>query len=262
MQHILEEKVFPADSETGIKNLKQRISAWLSDANFVFQVVDVTGLSSVPINTTYDIINHLSFDDVMAYRTQPLEVDLTQIVRLGGADARIDVPSFLLPHHEHLLPPPPTRETKGELEEQVEQADGKPKEVQAERELDKTMRDVANIKISAHMRLPACFDQSLLDFIAALVKATKIIEMEKDDPTEKESSGFRQLAKGLGADMRDSIRRVAIDAATNDRWIAKLVGKVTKNLETMVGDVGYSGDIPVPLEPYRRNAEPLSKLMA
>ncbi|KAF2157458.1 hypothetical protein K461DRAFT_235699 [Myriangium duriaei CBS 260.36] len=262
LQHILQEKVFPTDTETGIKNLKQRISAWLSDANFVFQVVDVIGMSSVPITTAYDIVNNLTFDDVMAYRTLPREVDLTQIVRLGGADARIAVPSFLLPHHEHLLPPPPTEETEGDLKEEVEQADGKPKTVQKERELVKKMKDEANISISAHVRLPACFDQSLLDFIAALVKATKIIEMEKDDPVEKETSGFRQLAKGFGADMRDSIRRVAIDAATNDRWIAKLVGKVTKNLETAMGDVGYSGDIPVPLEIYRQKAESLSKLMA
>lgn len=262
LQHMLEQHVFPADSETGIKNLKQRISAWLSDANFVFQVADVVGQASVPINANYNIISHLTFDDVMAYRTLPLEVDLTQIVRLGGADCRMEVPSFLLPHHEHLLPPAPTQETRNELEEQVDHADGMPKTVQAQKDLDKTMKDVANISLSAHVRLPACFDQSLLDFIAALVKATKIIEMEKDDPVEKEARGFRQAAKDLGSDMRDSMRRVAIDAVTNDRWIAKMVGKVTKNLETMLGDVGYSGDIPVALDPYRQNAEPLSKLMA
>jgi hypothetical protein len=42
-----------------------------------------------------------------------------------------------------------------------------------------------------------------------------------------------------------------VDGVVNDRWIAKLVGKITKKLEAARGDVGYSGDIPVPLEVYR-----------
>jgi len=52
-----------------------------------------------------------------------------------------------------------------------------------------------------------------------------------------------------------------VDAAANDKWIAKLVGKVTKKLETMQGDIGYSGDLPVALDVYRKKAEPGSKLM-
>lgn len=261
LHHILEQHVFPADSEADIKNLKQRISAWLSDANFVFEVAKVAGQASVPMNTLYDIVASLAFDDVMAYRTRPTEVDLTQIVRLGGADARISVPSFLLPHHEHLLPPRPTQTTRGILQEHVDRADGKPKTVQAQQDLVETMEDVANVEISTHIRLPSVFDQSLLDFIAALVKATKLIEMVKEDPAEKEVSGLRQFAKGMG-DIKDSMRRVAIDAATNDRWIAKLVGKVTKRLETLQGDIGYTGNLPVALEPYRERAEAQSKLLA
>jgi hypothetical protein len=57
------------------------------------------------------------------------------------------------------------------------------------------------------------------------------------------------------------MRRVAVDAAANDKWIAKLVGKVTKKLETMQGDIGYSGDLPVALDVYREKAESASKLM-
>jgi len=276
LQYMLEAKVFPADSETGIKNLKARISSWLTDANFVFQIANIVGQASVPITTSYDIVNNLTFDDVMAYRTLIKEVDLTQIVRLGGADARISLPTFLLPHHEHLLPPPPSKQEVDDKRNSIAEADGKPKTVQAEQELQKTLKDETTFRLSTHVRLPACFDQSLLDFIAALVKVTKIIEMEKEDPVEKEAetqekegkTGFRQFAKslgadvkGLGSDMKDSMRRVAIDAATNDRWIAKLVGKVTKRLETAQGDVGYSGDIPIALGIYRKNAESLTKLM-
>ncbi|KAF2221643.1 hypothetical protein BDZ85DRAFT_202067 [Elsinoe ampelina] len=257
LQHMLDENLL--SSNTGVKNLKQRISAWLADASFVFQMADVVGLASVPINTDYDIVNNLTIADAMAYRTLPAEVDLAQIIRLGGADARIAVPSFLLPHHEHLLPARPTQDEEQAMQEEVEETDGLPKRVQVQKDMEKRIRDEANVSLSAHVRLPACFDQSLLDFIAALVKATKIVEMEKDDPVEKE--GVLAFAKGLGADIKDSMRRVAVDAAANDRWIAKIVGKVTKSLETMQGDVGYSGDIPVPLEPYRKQAETASKLM-
>ena len=41
-----------------------------------------------------------------------------------------------------------------------------------------------------------------------------------------------------------------------NRWIAKMVGKITRKLEEARGDVGYSGDIPVPLEKYRNQALP------
>jgi hypothetical protein len=37
----------------------------------------------------------------------------------------------------------------------------------------------------------------------------------------------------------------------NERWIAKVVGKVTRKLEVARGEAGYSGDIPVQLGVYR-----------
>jgi hypothetical protein len=78
---------------------------------------------------------------------------------------------------------------------------------------------------------------------------------------DKEIHGFREFTKAVRTDLNDKMRKVAMDAAANDKWIAKLVGKVTKKLETMQGDVGYSGDLPVPLDVYRKKAEPASKLM-
>ena len=57
------------------------------------------------------------------------------------------------------------------------------------------------------------------------------------------------------------MQRVAVDAAANDKWIAKLVGKVTRKLEGMQGDVGYSGELPVPLKVYRKQTEGASKLL-
>lgn len=263
-QHMLSEMVFKdfADDDSQVRKLKHRISAWLSDANFVFELGKITGLASVPMNTDFDILTNLSIDDIIAHRTLPKEVNLQQIVRLGGADATIKVPSFLLPHHEHLLPHPPSKEDVIQLKKNVEEADGKPKTVQAQHDLEQTQKDETNVSISTHVRLPACLDQELLDFIAALVKATKIIEYLKvESPMEKEHHGVREFTRALKGEIKDKMQRVAVDAAANDKWIAKLVGKVTKHLESMQGDIGYSGDIPVPLEVYRKNAEPLSKIM-
>ena len=58
-----------------------------------------------------------------------------------------------------------------------------------------------------------------------------------------------------------AIGRVAW-GVVSDRWIAKLVGKMAAKLENAQGDVGYSGEIPVPLEPYRAGSDGLpSKLL-
>jgi hypothetical protein len=266
-----------AETDTGIRKLETRISAWLSDANFVLQIANMVGIAQVPLSTTFDITTQMRLDDVMAYRTLPLEIDLKQVVRLGGADASITVPSFLLPHHEHIFPERPTEEVKAEKEKEVEEADGKPKTIQAQQELEQTYKDETSLTISVHARLPAVFDQELLDFIAALVKATKIIEMEHGhdlpdslsdtvsisdgEETQKAKRGIRELTRALGTNVRDSVKRAAVDAVTNDRWIAKMVGKVTRRLEVARGDLGYSGAIPIPLGPYRALAEEATKLL-
>lgn len=264
VESMLYQNVFQEHPEqaSDVRNLKKRISAWLKDANFVFEAESIIGMASVPINPAFNIISDMLFDDLMVYRTVKEQVDYNQIVRLGGADARISVPSFLLPHHEHLLPPKPTSEDKAAGQKKVNDADSQPKTFQAEQELEQLRKDETNVNISAHVRLPACLDQNLLDFVAALVKATKIIEMDKtENALDKEVHGFREFTKAVRSDLNDKMRRVAVDAAANDKWIAKLVGKVTKKLETMQGDVGYSGDLPVPLDVYRKNAESGSKLM-
>lgn len=272
LQHMLSDMVFKdyAEDDSEVRKLKQRVSAWLADANFVIELGTITGLASVPMNTDYDILTNLRFDDIIAHRTLPKEVNLEQIIRLGGADATIKVPSFLLPHHEHLLPPKPTQADFDQFQKNVDEADGQPKTVQAQAELDQLGKDEANVNVSAHLRLPACLDQSLLDFVAALVKVTKVIEYLKTDSPldtwklEKENEhhgGIREFAKALKGEVKEKMNKAIVDAAANDRWIAKLVGKVTKHLESMQGDIGYSGDLPVALKVYRDQAEPFSKIM-
>lgn len=241
-----------AENDSEIRQLQNKISAWLADANFVIELGAILGIAQVPVIPSFDITCNLNIGDVMAYRALPAQVHLTQVVRIGGADATFRVPTFLLPHHEHLLPPPPTPDDEEELQKNVEEADGLPNKLQAENALEQKMKDETNVKMSVHARLPACFDQELLDFIAALVKATKVVEFQKQDsPMDEEVKNIKEFSRAIGAGLRGGIKKAVVDGVVNERWIAKLVGKITKKLEQAQGDVGYSGDIPVQLAPYR-----------
>ncbi|KAK4496435.1 hypothetical protein PRZ48_012415 [Zasmidium cellare] len=182
VSQLLQQQVFKEYAETNLqlRKLHRRISHWLADANFCLQLADIYGLGQVPLSTSFDIVAYLKFNDVMAYRTEPQSGTIRQVVRLGGADATFTIPSFLLPHHEHIVPPKPTAEDEEEIEVEIEESTSLPKAVQAERELKRTKKDETEITMSVHASLPASCDQSLLNFIAALVKATKIIELEKE----------------------------------------------------------------------------------
>jgi hypothetical protein len=254
MSYMLQTKFFKSYSQDNaeLRRLEERIFAWLSDANFAIELAGITGLAQVPLLSAFDVISQLGIDDVIAYRTLPTEYDLKQVVRLGGADAAFSIPSFLLPHHEHLLPPIPDKKMKEEIQIQVEDADGIPATVQKEKELEQADKDEATVGISVHARLPACFDQELLNFIAALVKASKVMELEKaPSAMEDRDEGFRNFARAVNKTMKDGVKKTMVDGIVNDRLIAKLVGKVTAKLEEIVGELGYSGEIPVALKPYR-----------
>ncbi len=250
-------------TDSQIARLKERLSVWLSHADFVVELADISGHAQVPFFPTNNIYCRLDFEDVMAYRFVPKQRGLKQVVRLGGADASFTLPSFLLPHHEHLLPPKPNVQHEEKLKRNVVEADGKPKKILAERELKQARRDEANVRMSVHARLPACFDQELLDFIAALVKATKVVEMAKksDSPSDsdgddddEDTEGGKHKVRGFFSGVKGGMERRVVDGVVNDHWIAKLVGKISKRLEAARGEAGYSGDIPVKLSVYRTGA--------
>jgi len=321
IEQMLQDNVLKGhtDQDSQLRNLLGRVSEWLTDANFVMELGKITAQGAVPISTGYEIHTHLSSDDVMAYRTASKDTHLKQVVRLGGADCRINIPAFLLPHHEHLLPPKATPQEQRDQEAEVRDADGHPKAVQAEADLAKLINDECVGRIAVHVRMPAVIDQDLLNFVAALVKATKLIELNKagnqgpttygsygataPDPETssidgeenisptlthantmnsmsttashinskfkniysnhmRDVKGFtKDLTKSLASDIQRGIKRTTVDAVVNDRWIAKLVGKIAKNLEQMRGDVGYSGELPIALGPYRDRAEPEKKIL-
>jgi hypothetical protein len=302
IRHMVLDHVFKGYSENNqdIRNLEGRISAWLADANFALEMDEIIGQAQVPILTDYDINCFLGVKDILIYRTLPKKVLLKEAIRLGGADATFTIPTFLLPHHEHIIPPKPSFEDKQDIKGSIENADGKPQQFLAEKELDHAEKDETNVQMSVHARLPACLDQELLNFIAAIVKATKLVEMEKEpeitdlSPVEtdtesiisiasdssepssakidtksfhgfakslntKTKDGFKNFntatrggLKNLNTATKEGLKKAVVGGIVNDRWIAKLVGKVTKVLETAQGDIGYSGSIPVSLESYRQ----------
>ena len=256
IQTMLVQKIFKNYGETDseLTSLKARISSWLSDANFVVELGNIFGLAHVPFIPSNDINCSLAFGDVMTYRALPKAVHLNQVLRLGGADARFVVPSFLLPHHEHILPLAPAETRRKALSESVEASNGTPKEVQAQNSVDQALADNGTVNISVHVRMPAYFDQELLDFIAALAKATKLVEIEKAPSSmDEDVHGVADFAGALRGKVKEGVKKAVVDGVVNDRWIAKMVGMITKKLELARGDVGYSGDIPVALGPYRND---------
>ena len=97
---LLQQQVFKhyTANNAELRRLARRVSAWLADANFCLELAEIDGLGQVPLSTQFDIFTSLHFGDIMAYRTVPLSGTIAQVVRLGGADANIRIPSFLLPH--------------------------------------------------------------------------------------------------------------------------------------------------------------------
>lgn len=110
----------------------------------------------------------------MDYRALPCTSELKQAIRLGSADATVEVPRFLLPHHEHLLPPIPTLSEIIGKGEGIRDADGRVEELLKERECDILEANECTIRIGAHARSPAVMDQELLDWVARVVKASKV----------------------------------------------------------------------------------------
>jgi hypothetical protein len=300
------------DSE--IRRLEARISAWCADANFAVELGQIASEASFPINTNYNIQCHFKMSDVMAYRALPEAVELKQVVRLGGADAVLTVPTFLFPHHEHIFPEKSTEFQLMEMEEAVRLLAGSPKAVQALKDFEKCKKDEAGMGFSAHAHLPAQFHQDLLNFVAAIVKATKVIESDKSfeeakvlrelkrvstmsnensdvdsvasvdtsnttkttdttdtNTTMNSEKGFKNFLKKVDTGFKDASAKTmvgmrkagvnTVSAMANDRWIASLVGKVTRKLENAQGEVGYSGEVPIALGKYRVRHESQTKIL-
>ncbi|KAF2832287.1 hypothetical protein CC86DRAFT_88093 [Ophiobolus disseminans] len=302
-----------AGQDSEIRRLEARISAWCADANFAVELGPIASEASFPINTNYNIQCHFKMSDVLAYRALPEAAELKQVVRLGGADAVLTIPLFLFPHHEHIFPAKSTEFELMEMEEAIKDLAGTPKEMYARKNLEKLKKDEAGMHISAHAHLPAQFHQDLLNFVAAIVKATKVIESDKSfeeakvlrelkrvstaasdsdvdslasvdtantgnttesmdsSKTVSSNKGFKDFLKKVDTGFKDASAKTmvgmrkagasTVSAMANDRWIASLVGKITRKLEKAQGEVGYSGEVPIPLAKYRVRHESQTKML-
>lgn len=264
-QSILASELFKGyvKSSVDVRKLRDRVFEWLTDANFVIGLHAVKGVAQVPLNPSNQIDCRLSADDASMYRVFSQKNSMDKIIEIGGADATFLVPSFLLPHHEHLLPSQEEQKLQIEAIRKNMRNASKPKMMQARRNIEMLEKDETQVQVSSHIRLPTCFDQDLLNFVSALVKASKIVEFEKSfgEAMTLEVRNFKELTKLVTTGMKESVKKTAVNAAANDRWIATLVGKITTRLETMHGDIGYTGIIPVKIKPYRDAGEPMSKLL-
>jgi hypothetical protein len=82
----------------------------------------------------------------------------------------------------------------------------------------------------------------------------KVLELEKGSHAmDRESSGVKDLTRNLQKATKHGVKKAVGAGIPNTNWIAKIVGKVTKELEAARGDAGYSGEISVRLDKYRPN---------
>ena len=208
-----------------LRRLERKLSTWLSDASFCIQLADMSAQAYVPLSTDYSIVAQLKVGEIIAYRTK-LETSTTaEVLRLGGADATFTLPSFLIPHHEHVLPPKPTQDEQQEVAEEAATTDDKIKAVKAEVELQRIVRDETTMAMSVHGRLPVLLDQSLLNFVAALVKATKVAEFEKDIEQDSET---RSLRRATTIDLESTLSAAPSTDSLESDSLAESTSKTSK----------------------------------
>ncbi len=245
---LLKEKVYSKYSEDrdDIKQLEQSVTDWMIDATFCLDLADIQGLAQVSIRSSQDIVASCSCASGAVMRAEPKTGEVAPALRVEGGDATITLPSYLLPVHEHLLPPKPDSDSE---------------------------EDTATIELSTHLSFPAILDSTMVDFVAELVDSAIVMQIEDVDGEDAQKSSTsgnalkRAQAKvaGQAQDVRDAIKKgmkKAAFSASNADQIAKLVRTIAQKLETMQGDVGYSGSMSVPLAGFHADGELPKKLLS
>ncbi|KAK6344296.1 hypothetical protein TWF696_007936 [Orbilia brochopaga] len=209
---------------------------------------------------------------------------ISEVARINGISSRVEVPSLLLPHHEYLFPPPPgiSKDVKGpsrglekvasdvavhqheddRLEDDVltDEFDGRqPAALPLEHGGD---RDEVIVLATVLASLPAQFNSTILHFATALLKASKLIEIEKgtngvlpsfnldDEDSETPFPRSRSLSR-MGTRISASMKRT-VTGAVDDAWIARLMGRLVSKIEGLKGEIGYKMPITVDLHPRRK----------
>ncbi|KAK6335055.1 hypothetical protein TWF718_010497 [Orbilia javanica] len=217
---------------------------------------------------------------------------ISEVVRINGVSGTVEVPTMLLPHHEYLFPPPLASkgssagilakveedvtvfgEEDDRLEEDVlvDAFDGRETAAGA---TDTESKDEVFVIATILASLPAQFNSTTLHFVTALLKASKLIEIERRSlfgrencngtyGSEEEEGGSgaatptrsRSLSRvGTRRRMGNKVSKVMkrkLAGALDDAWIARLLGKLVGRAEGLKGEVGYKMPIPVDLGPRR-----------
>jgi hypothetical protein len=259
MASVMEQKVHEKYNEDrdDVRHLKETANEWMTDATFCLNLSDIHGVSQVAVGAYHDIVTYLRCAHSTLFRIATEPQDITPALQLDGADATLVIPSYLLPCHEHMLPPAPSSRIHDYCE--PSKADGSPEE------------DKAEIEIMLHLSFPAFCDQSVIDFLGDAAEASQIWDIGEKDTDEIQSSSrdeskvgrarskFANQSKNIGESIKSGLKKVAFDKATKDDWLHDIVSRIVAQLEHLRGDFGYSGSIPVSLKPYRISAE--SKLI-
>jgi len=204
---------------------------------------------------------------------QEQDKGISECMRLGGVSASFEIPSMLLPHHEYLFPPPPAEKnlqqekwiepvaedvtTNGFEDDRIEpetlEDDFNGESVDADEDRNK---DQVNVDLSLLLSLPAQFNSTLLHFISAMVKASKLIDMEKNATGfDREVKSLSQFSKAVNSSIKESFKKSVVATVASDAWIAKIINRVLGAIEDLKGDLGYKMPIPVPLQPRRELAK-------
>ncbi|KAF3922739.1 hypothetical protein ABW21_db0207518 [Orbilia brochopaga] len=209
---------------------------------------------------------------------------ISEVARINGVSTRVEVPSLLLPHHEYLFPPPPGIDKKGKgsprgLEKVASDLAVHPHEDDRLEDDDLSddfdgrhaaalpcengeRRDEVVVLATILASLPAQFNSTILHFATALLKASKLIEIEKgvngappslsldEEDSESPFPRSRSLSR-MGTKISASMKRT-VTGAVDDAWIARLVGRLMGKIEGLKGEIGYKMPISVDLHPRRK----------
>ena len=274
LANVMQDSIYShyAEDRDDIKQLQQMVSDWLTNATFCLDLANIQGLARVSLRAPQDITSSWSCASSAVMRIEPDTNVVAPALRIEGADATCTIPSYLLPYHEHLMPPQPSGKAGCNQGEAVEKSPGQSQEMSAA-DNAACEADTAAIELSTHLSFPAILDSAMVDFFGDLVESTIVMEIEDVEAGDDQSSPTNESTLGRARtkvadhahDMRKSIKKgmkKAAFSARNDDRIPSIVRKLAEQLESLHGDVGYSGSITIPLGSFRGSVPLPSKLLA
>ncbi|CCG84440.1 protein of unknown function [Taphrina deformans PYCC 5710] len=224
-------KYYP-DVNKEIRKLHGEVKEFLANGNFSLILPNILGLASVPMLTQYDIVTFVKAPRVLLLRSnrdesraEPDVLSVDEVAEITGLASTFTIPSYLLPNHEHLIPPPPE---------------------------DASEDDVAAVKMSIIGSLPGKFHPDMVDFAINVVKASQVLSLHKQaNSMSTEVHSAADFGRSVGKATKEQTKKKLVEAHVDDAWLHKLIIKGFGALRTARGDAGYQMDLPVPLRDLR-----------